>query len=553
MARAVGRIPFRIRIGVTGHRNLEGSAALAEIPARVRALVPDTSATPVRVGVVSALAEGADRLVVDEVFHHAARHGEEARLEAVLPFERDRYVDLQEFSEDAKAEFDRWLDRAASVTELGGAWEPQSRDRAYAAASQQVVARCDVLVALWDGQPSGGPGGTAETLLFAAEIGKPCIWVPAYGDAETRDNLRPGEEQGFLEDVRQRAAAQTVDTGQMEPDGGVLKTLEGAFAELDEFNRARVPAVAELRERAERELGIEPHDETSDWIALPFARAACLADRFQSRFMAATWLMAALATGAAASLGASVTQEHPSKVWGWAEVAALFALATLFVAVHYAGLHSRWLSYRVLAERFRSVFFIAPVGIDFRRTAGLETVFVERRSADWLQRAFEEVWESRRTVPGRGPYSTTNYEALRQRLADDWIGSQIAYHAKACREHERRGLVLTWLVLVCFFGTLGFATLHATTHTGEDFAVLFSITLPVAAAALGVVLTVRQHRALADRYRRMHADLVAVHRSLLQADAQTLGKAAQEAARLIAEENGDWLGAMWFLDVEHPP
>jgi hypothetical protein len=39
-----------------------------------------------------------------------------------------------------------------------------------------------------------------------------------------------------------------------------------------------------------------------DWIALPFARAAILADQFQSRFMLATWLIAALATGAAAAL-----------------------------------------------------------------------------------------------------------------------------------------------------------------------------------------------------------------------------------------------------------
>jgi hypothetical protein len=50
----------------------------------------------------------------------------------------------------------------------------------------------------------------------------------------------------------------------------------------------------------------------------------------------------------------------------------------------------------------------------------------------------------------------------------------------------------------------------------------------------------------------MHADLVAVRRSLLRADAETIGKATQEAARLVAEENGDWLGAMWFLDLEHP-
>jgi hypothetical protein len=28
--------------------------------------------------------------------------------------------------------------------------------------------------------------------------------------------------------------------------------------------------------------------------------------------------------------------------------------------------------------------------------------------------------------------------------------------------------------------------------------------------------------------------------------------AAARAARIMAEESEDWLGALWFLDVEHP-
>jgi hypothetical protein len=57
----------------------------------------------------------------------------------------------------------------------------------------------------------------------------------------------------------------------------------------------------------------------------------------------------------------------------------------------------------------------------------------------------------------------------------------------------------------------------------------------------------------------MHADLVSVQRSLLDTPPRLLGetrmlaKASSEAARLVAEEAGDWLGAMWFLDIEHPP
>jgi uncharacterized membrane protein YbhN (UPF0104 family) len=306
-----------------------------------------------------------------------------------------------------------------------------------------------------------------------------------------------------------------------------------------------------LHDRLNRELG--PLDATSDWVAGPFLRAAFLADRYQSRFERATWLMSVLAIGAAAFLGASVTQEHPSSTWAWAEVGFLLALAVVFVAVHRLRLHRRWLSYRLLAERFRSAYFIAPTGIDFRRTAGLGGVFVEGLSADWLLRAFEEVWDSRPHALGASPtLSDAEVDSLKRRLGDEWIGRQIAYHAKARRRHERRGLGLTALVVLLFFGAVLFAFLHAT-NTIERPSIFLSVTLPITAAAVGVILTVRQHRALAERYRRMHSDLVSVRRSLLDADAQTIQSASSEAARLIAEENGDWLGAMWFLDVEHPP
>jgi hypothetical protein len=264
--------------------------------------------------------------------------------------------------------------------------------------------------------------------------------------------------------------------------------------------------------------------------------------------------MSGLAISAAACLGASVAQEEPSKIWAWAEVACLLALVAVFLSVHRLGLHRRWLSYRLLAERFRSAYYIAPTGIDFRSSARLDAVFVERRSMDWLLRAFEEVWDSRPNAAGppRAP-ADDEVETLRRRLADDWIGGQIVYHASAKRRHERKNVVLTSAILVFFFGAVLFAALHATTESVERPAIFLSITLPVAAAAVGVVLTVRQHRALAERYGRMHSDLISIQRSFRSVDPGTIGKTTAEAARVIAEENGDWFGAMWFLDVEHPP
>jgi hypothetical protein len=548
-----GRIPFRIRIGVTGHRNLSTSGNLAELPARIRKLLPETGATAVRLGVVSALAEGADRLVVDQVFEQASRLGEEARLEVVLPFDRQRYIELQEFSPAAQAEFEDWLARATSLVELGGPGGPKTVDASYEAASRHVVNACDVLVAVWDGKPSRGRGGTAETILYAAELGKPCIWIPSDGEAPCADNLTAGCESSFRDEVRRRAAVATSRSPEAPvTQQHVLEPLHDAFREVDGFNRSSLPPLPRRRRRLEQELG--DVQDRSDWIAGPFVRAGLLADRYESRFTWATWLMSVLAIGAAACLGASVAQEEPSKIWAWAEVACLLALVAVFLSVHRLGLHRRWLSYRLLGERFRSAYYIAPTGIDFRSSARLDAVFVERRSMDWLLRAFEEVWDSRPNAAGppRAP-ADDEVETLRRRLADDWIGGQIVYHASAKRRHERKNVVLTSAILVFFFGAVLFAALHATTEAVERPAIFLSITLPVAAAAVGVVLTVRQHRALAERYGRMHSDLISIQRSFRSVDPGTIGKTTAEAARVIAEENGDWFGAMWFLDVEHPP
>jgi hypothetical protein len=553
-AQQPGIIPFRVRIGVTGHRDVTSRQTLVDVPARVRELLPRGSATRVRLGVVSALAEGADRLVVDEVFAYADVRNEDARLEVILPFDRSRYVREQRFSAAAEATFTELLDRATSVTELDGSGSYDgSLDRAYEAAGRQVVARSDVLVALWDGEASRGRGGTAETLLHATEMGKPCIWVPTDGGPVRATNFAAGSNRRFRLEVRRRVAVPRQEWTDLSGiDADTLEPLERAFREFEAFNAARVPSEGDMRRRIERELGAV--DASSDWVAWPFGRAACLADRLQTRFVRALWLMAAFAIGAAASLAVSVSREHPSRGWAWAEVSCLLALVAVFAVMRRARLHARWLSYRLLAERLRSSYFIAPTNVEFGRTTGLDSIFVESRSFDWLLRAFEEVWDSRPNAVGSSrPIRDEDLPQLKKRLADDWIGGQIAFHAKARRQHQRRAVVLSLLIYLCLFGTLVAAGLHALTTFGEEWWIVCTVTLPVTGAALGIVLDVRQHHALAERYGRMHSTLLITRQALRDADARTIGTKASEAARVIAEENGDWFGSMWFLDVEHPP
>ena len=49
-----------------------------------------------------------------------------------------------------------------------------------------TVAHCDMLIAVWDGLPPRGRGGTGEVVQFALTRGTAIIHVPLSPDADTR-------------------------------------------------------------------------------------------------------------------------------------------------------------------------------------------------------------------------------------------------------------------------------------------------------------------------------------------------------------------------------
>ena len=147
------KIPYRLRVGVTGHRRLPDDDALpAQVSRaidRARELVASSDDLPVRLRVISPIAEGADRLVA-----HAGLADETTELEVPLPMPREQYAEDFE-TDESKAEFDALLEQADLVTVMS---ESQTREEAYERAGRHVVDRCDVLIALWDGEPSRGRG-----------------------------------------------------------------------------------------------------------------------------------------------------------------------------------------------------------------------------------------------------------------------------------------------------------------------------------------------------------------------------------------------------------
>jgi hypothetical protein len=155
------------RIGVTGHRKLADVAAIeAGVDAALAAIEARFPEEPLRI--LSSLAEGADRLVARRVL---LRPG--ARLVAVLPLPRlDYMADFE--SQQSREEFMALVGEAETVIEMSAA---KSRVEAYEQAGRYVVEHSDVLVAVWDGLPAGGRGGTAEIVAWGQGLGKAVIRV----------------------------------------------------------------------------------------------------------------------------------------------------------------------------------------------------------------------------------------------------------------------------------------------------------------------------------------------------------------------------------------
>jgi hypothetical protein len=150
-----------LRVGVSGHRLLADPAAVAVSVDRVL----DRLALGLDVVAVSSLAEGADRIVAARVI---ARGG---RLEAVLPLPSDDYA--RDFVDaGSRAEYADLLATADPVTVVPPDPADPSREAAYARAGSAVLDACDVLLALWDGAPARGRGGTAEVVAEARAAGR---------------------------------------------------------------------------------------------------------------------------------------------------------------------------------------------------------------------------------------------------------------------------------------------------------------------------------------------------------------------------------------------
>lgn len=151
-------------VGITGHQVLR-TTVCAFVEAHLEDILRDLP--PPLIG-WSSVAAGADQIFAETVLRLGGK------LNIVIPA---RAYDTT-FSEDHDRQRYRALLACATAVETLNYSEPS--ERTFFDAGWTIVNKVDLLLAVWDGQPAHGLGGTADIVRLAEEKGTPVrvIWPP---------------------------------------------------------------------------------------------------------------------------------------------------------------------------------------------------------------------------------------------------------------------------------------------------------------------------------------------------------------------------------------
>jgi len=310
---------------------------------------------------VSPLAEGADRLVAKQILNWPVSDKKNiSNLEVVLPMPEEDY--LQDFkTQESKEEFKNLLKLAISTQIFN---KKASRSDNYNKAGQFVVQNCDVLIAIWDGEPAEGTGGTAEIVAYARKKGRYIFWIDSK-DGEIH------EEGQF--------------------DSHLLVSIEN----LKEYNNEKLnhsdlsSAVKSLSKNLGNEAitaNLSPNllEPLREHLLPQFVRADLLAQRYQSRYMKTGIAVYALATIAVATVTIQTLfyADHPEILL--LEVAGMAIIIMLLLISLKGEWHRKWIDYRFLAERLRAALFLSIANIECEPPKPLPHLSISHRPDEWM-------------------------------------------------------------------------------------------------------------------------------------------------------------------------
>jgi hypothetical protein len=502
--------PSPLIVGVTGHRDPHPSS-IARVEQQVAAFLDELAAlvphTPVRV--VVGMAEGADMLVARAALER------KLQVDAVLPMPIEHFA--SDFGPAGLAELHRLLAHPAvnhvvlePPPELAGRAVPASgpeRDRLYIALSTMLVRKSNLLIALWNGEFSALPGGTADTVmryLGAHSSPEPANHVSFVAD----DGTAPWDQQ-LVYWVPVARSNEPAEAGPLAPMflSGAGESVLRRHVKMPHALREQL-ADLDLYNHEFAALQSEPYARSPDTLMPTLPATISTNERADLRRIDIEY-------GKADALAVHC-QTHSNRLFRWFSYMAcvmglLFLIYAKLVAVKvfligylamlllglgafHALKSHRWfskhLAYRVLAETMRTQFFLRLTAADRQVSASdlLKLAGIDQFDGfAWITNVLKNVEAWR----GREPRDHAQEDIYVSLAHGAWIDAQKAYfkrkvagleHAHRRLEHLKTALicslVLMAVVLMVVSGPLA-AFIFDLGFTGKDLLLFVMGLLPV--------------------------------------------------------------------------
>ncbi|HZZ31301.1 MAG TPA: DUF4231 domain-containing protein, partial [Phenylobacterium sp.] len=500
------------------------------------------------------------------------------RLRTVLPFPLAEYRD--EFEGGDTAAFDDLLSRSDHV------WAPPevvgSHDRGYSLAGETTVAQSDLLLAIWDGEPARGRGGTADVVDHAIRRGVPVIHLPTKraGSPSVLWSAFSGLAPDRLDrhSVPQRPLTATV----LEEALSALFAPPSAAAEtaaLARFFRERQPrlrlrpeyplllAATGVQRLRRRNLISTDYEVVADAEWRGFFEHPLVRDASVHAGMATVQKAFAWSDG----LADHYAQTYRSALifnYGAAALSVLLALSSLLAPEAKVGLlvgelalicllitntalgnrqewHRRWLDYRQVAEQLRAMRSLTLLGAanPLRPLHGVKDS--GWRWTDWYTAA---IWRDIGAPPSI--HSEAEVDALISHLTEQEVVPQVRYNRVSATRMRRLDHRLHLMGTALFYATaalgllglVGLAFDPGLLHAQGPLLTVLSAGLPTIGAALfgirgqGDFIGASGRSAeTADKLQSLAEELKARPVDLIHAC-----RALENAAQIMRADLGEW-------------
>lgn len=432
-----GKVP--IVLGTVGHRDLGTSAGeiVAAVRKECRQLRRKYRNSPFII--LSGLAEGADRIISKIALDELG-----AKLIVILPFPATDFC--EDFTtQTSREEFSALYDQAAAVHVMSqpdhANWRQtgSERNEQYARVGALIAEQSQVLIALWDGKPARGLGGTAEVVEWFNQGYAPHEFSAYDGSISLFDPPQPGL---FI-----RIDPLTAKRTNKGNDSNGGNTFYATRVRIDDILRRTESYNRDVRRRAARHINktsLVPAAVLAQTHLLEahnaFRAADALSVYYGQRVRLANWVFYALALTTVFAFG--LVDAKPLASWSFLGVMGILTLVWLYTKN--LSLDAKYLEYRSFAEAMRILFFWRMLGI--QRQVWLSYLSKHGTVVGWLRHAVRAIeFTQDQQLPSAIP-TRLDRRALYKTVTDHWLRRQIEYFKSAAGRHKRRYIYGTWIV-----------------------------------------------------------------------------------------------------------